>query len=148
MLDFSSVSDFSVDLAGASDLHWPILTRRVSLHADLYPKLLITTSIASARNRSKNHHFVLTEQPERGGGETNRGEASMRNNNNDNNFEGKRRTKEAVKRIMRADLKVITSKVSPAKIKTPTIINLLGKKVTTDTILNKSKNSNRTPLSV
>lgn len=66
----------------------------------------------------------------------------MRNNNNDNNFEGKRRTKEAVKRIMRADLEVITSKVSPAKIKTPTIINLLGKNVTTDTLLNKSKNSN------
>ncbi|CAN7030431.1 unnamed protein product [Brassica rapa subsp. trilocularis] len=88
------------------------------------------------------------EQPERGGGGTNRGEASMRNNNNDNNFEGKRRTKEAVKRIMRADLEVITSKVSSAKIKMPTIINLLGKKVTTDTILNKSKNSNRTPLSL
>ncbi|CAN6821572.1 unnamed protein product, partial [Brassica oleracea] len=69
------------------------------------------------------------EQPERGGGGTNRGEASMRNNNNDNNFEGKRRTKEAVKRIMRADLEVITSKVSPAKIKTPTIINLLRKKL-------------------
>ncbi|CAN7058638.1 unnamed protein product [Brassica rapa subsp. trilocularis] len=117
---------------------------------------LRTKSQEDRKIRKRKSAFVLFlspplffwEQPERGGGGMNRGEASMRNNNNDNNFEGKRRTKEAVKRIMRADLEVITSKVSPAKIKTPTIINLLGKKVTTDTILNKSKNSNRTPLSL
>ncbi|CAF1717047.1 unnamed protein product [Brassica napus] len=98
---------------------------------------LRTKSQEDRKIRKRKSAFVLLlspplffwEQPERGGGGTNRGEASMRNNNNDNNFEGKRRTKEAVKRIMRADLEVITSKVSPAKIKTPTIINLLGKKL-------------------
>ncbi|KAH0850236.1 hypothetical protein HID58_091287 [Brassica napus] len=42
-----------VDLTGASAIHRPILTRRVSLQADLYPELLDSTSAVSAQNRSK-----------------------------------------------------------------------------------------------
>ncbi|CAN7076513.1 hypothetical protein Bca4012_075944 [Brassica carinata] len=42
-----------VYLAGESAIHWPILTRRVSLQAELYPELLDSTSAVSAQNRSK-----------------------------------------------------------------------------------------------
>ncbi|KAH0867399.1 hypothetical protein HID58_074421 [Brassica napus] len=42
-----------VYLAGESAIHWPILTRRVSLQAELYPELLDSTSAVSAQNGSK-----------------------------------------------------------------------------------------------